>query len=54
MNKATLPMEASNSSSRFQVLFVDGHKITIHYAEKHDPPVLREIRDLLINSISSM
>ncbi len=51
MNK-TAPLAAfSDKGSQLQVLFIDGHKVTIHYSEKKNPPALRAIKDVLINSI---
>ncbi len=49
MDKRNTPPAAI--PDREQVLFVDGHKVTIRYSEQDNPAALRVIRDTLINSI---
>ena len=36
-----------------QVLFVDGHKVTVRYSGDKNPPALQAIKDVLINSVST-
>ncbi len=53
MNKAAPLMAVSDKSPQTQVLFVDGHKVTVRYSGEKNPPALRAIKDVLINSVSS-
>lgn len=52
MDKRNITPAAIPDREQEQVLFVDGHKITIRYSEQDNPGSLRVIRDTLINSIS--
>ena len=45
-------MPPAAAPEREQVLFVDGHKVTIRYSEQDNPAALRVIKDTLISSIS--
>jgi len=52
MNK-TAPLAAlPDKGPQAQVLFVDGHKVTVRYSREKNPVALRAIKDALINSIS--
>lgn len=52
MDKRNMIPIAVSDREQAQVLFVDGHKITVRYSEQDNPTALRLIRDTLINSIS--
>ncbi len=52
MNKAPLAA-LPDKSPQAQVLFVDGHKVTVRYSGEKNPPALRAIKDMLINSVST-
>ncbi len=53
MNKAPTSAAYPGKGSHPQVLFVDGHKVTVSYSEKKNPSALRAIKDVLINSVSA-
>lgn len=53
MNKAAPLAALPDQGPQAQVLFVDGHKVTVRYSGKKNPPALRAIKDVLINSAST-
>lgn len=52
MDKRIMVPTAIPDREQAQVLFVDGHKVTVRYSGQDNPAALRVIRDTLINSIS--
>ena len=52
MDKRNIAPAATTDREQAQVLFVDGHKVTVKYSGQDNPAALRVIRDTLINSIS--
>lgn len=52
MDKRIIAPTAISDREQAQVLFVDGHKVTVRYSGQDNPVALRAIRDTLINSIS--
>jgi len=53
MDKAAPLAALPDKGPQAQVLFVDGHKITVRYSREKNPPALRAIKDVLINSVST-
>jgi len=53
MDKAALLTPLPDKGPQAQVLFVDGHKVTVRYSGEKNPPALRAIKDVLINSVST-
>lgn len=52
MDKRNIVPTATHDREQAQVLFVDGHKVTVKYSGQDNPAALRAIRDTLISSIS--
>ena len=53
MNKAAPLAALPDKGPQAQVLFVDGHKVTVRYSGDKNPPALQAIKDVLINSVST-
>ena len=53
MERDNISAKADQSIERSTAIYVDGCKVTIKYSKQENPPALRAIRDVLINSISS-
>ena len=53
MERDNISAKADQSIERSTAIYGDGCKVTIKYSKQENPPALRAIRDVLINSISS-
>lgn len=48
MKKRSIPKGAAHVGKQFQVLYVDGCKVSVKYSGHKNPPVVKKIKDTLI------